>query len=209
MRCGALLHALIALGRASEALPLVATGEPPCDARERDLALLVAAAANDAGRLVRLCALEPERAPAAVVRSAVLVDAATAAAIPALPPWCEQAPDGADDPVPRGRCSQLRRGRAAQALAAFRRAIAAAPELGREPRSRDPIDVARLHVAREAVRGGDLGQAQSLLYEVANPRLEVEVARLRALVLIRGAAAREQSRVDAATIGPIVRGLRR
>jgi hypothetical protein len=199
-------HALVALGRARKALALVATGEAPCSVRDRDLALLVAAAANDGERVARLCALHPDQPPPAVVRSAVLVHAATAPALPSLPAWCEQAPDDPDGQY-AWALVELRRGRATTALAAFRRAVAAAPALGRDLRSRDPIDVARLHVARDAIRAGDPGLAQSLLFEVENPRLEVEVSRLRALVLIRTAAAREQSRLDAATIGPIVRGL--
>src|SRR5262249_26306910 len=69
----------------------------------------------------------------------------------------------------------------------------------------EAIDVARLQVTREAIRAGDLGRAHEHLDQVRG--FEREVSALRAMALIRSAAAREQARLDAASLGPVVRSL--
>jgi hypothetical protein len=200
-------HALVALQRASEALPLVATGEQPCEVRTRDLALLVAAAAGDGDRVTRLCMIEPAVVPAPATRSAVLIYAATAPAIPRdLPAWCEPQPDDPDG-LHAWALLELRRGRGEAALTAFERALVAKPMLAADPSARDSVDAALLHVTRNAVRAGDLGHAQDSLEKVRNPRFEREASLLRAMVLIRGTAARERTRLDAATLALIVRSL--
>lgn len=194
-------HALVALDRASEALGDVVTGEGPCSVRERDLALVVASAARDGERVARLLAKSHEIAPSAPARTAVLIFAATAGAEVTLPAWAESMPDDPDGQYAWGLL-ETRRGRGSAALPAFTKALAARPDLAVEP-----VDVARLQAAREAVRSANLVLANGLLDKVKSPRFEREAALLRAMALIRAAAAREQTRLDPGTLGPVVRSL--
>jgi hypothetical protein len=194
---------LVALDRAAEALADVATGEAPCSVRERDLALLVASSAADGDRVARLLAVEPEVPPAGAARSAVFVFAATAPIPPDLPAWAEAAPDDPDGMF-AWALLETRRGRGVVALPVFARAFAAKPELAA---NRDPVDVARLQAVRDAIRAGDLARGHEQLDQVTTPRLEREATSLRAMLLIRTAAGREQTRLGAATLGPVVRSL--
>ena len=224
-------HALVAADRAREALADVATGDTPCSVRDRDLALIVAAAAGDADRVTRLLAISPEIAPSAAARSAVLVHLATSMAIApsasmswaaaslasasmsmasasmswpaaarALPAWADVPPEDPDG-LYAWALLETRRGHGAAALPAFARAVAAKPALA----DGEAIDVARQQVARETIRAGDIGRAHEHLDAARG--FEREVSALRAMALIRTAAAREQARLDAASLGPVVRSL--
>ncbi len=178
------------------------------DADSVALALSTLAMEGDCDRLVAELDRASSLSEAAKRTLAPLVLASLARAGKALdaaqtPDWLAARPSSADA-LYAWAILRLRQGALNDALNAFDEAVRHTPELAR---SGDSHDTARVAVAREMLKRGELDNADRLATLVTSPREIANATRLRALALLQRLSRQQGFIIDASTFADSVERL--